>query len=115
MRRTNFSTALYVLLVFLSGGVVGGFAHRLYMLNTVVAGKAPTITPKPDEWLNKYRAEMRTRLSLSGEQVTQLDAILTATRNRFKDLRTKTDREAREKSRPEMKAIQEDQVRKING
>jgi len=108
MKRTTLSTALYVLLVFVSGGVVGAFAHRLYMLNTVVA------SPKPDEWLVKYRAEMHSRLSLSNEQMTQLESILELTRSRFKDLRTRTDKEAREKSRPEMKIIQEDQVRKIN-
>src|SRR5438094_9257898 len=111
MKRSNYSTALYVLLVFLSGGVVGAFAHRLYMLNTVVATAQP---PKPAEWLVKYRQEMHDRVSLTDAQMAQLETILESTRDRFKDLRSKTDREAPEKARPEMKAIQEDQVPPIN-
>jgi hypothetical protein len=111
MKRSTLSTAFYVLLVFLSGGVVGAFAHRLYMLNSVVAG--PT-TPKPDEWRRGYLDLMRKRLSLDDAQITQLTAILDGTKARFHDVRTKFDKEAREKARPEMKVIQEEQVRQVN-
>jgi len=110
MKRSSLSTALYVLLVFLSGGVVGGFAHRLYLLNTVSAG-----VPKPDEWRKKNLDEMRTRLDMSAEQITQLGAILDTTRARFHTVRSKWDKDAKEKAKPEMKAIQEDQIRQING
>ena len=112
MRRTSLSTILYVALVFLSGGVVGAFAHRLYTLKTYAASPAPS--PKPEDWVVKYRAELRSRLSLSADQMNQLDAILASTRERFKVVKTKFDKEAHERARPEMKAIQEDQVQKIN-
>src|SRR5689334_6296954 len=112
MRRTNFSTAVYVLLVFLSGGVVGGFAHRLYMLNSVVAVSPG---PKPEDWRRDYLNKMQTRLSLSPEQVNQLGVILDSTRNAFQQVKDKWwAREGREKARPEMRAVQEKQVQKVN-
>ncbi len=109
MKRSTLSTALYVSLVFLSGGVVGGFAHRLYMVNTVGAG-----VPKPDEWRRKNVDEMRTRLTLSDQQITQLTTILDTTRDRFHEVKVKWDKEAKRLRQPEMKAIQEDQIRQIN-
>ena len=107
MRRSGFSTARYVLLVFLSGAVVGGFAHRLYMMNSVKAAEAIVPRrPSPEEWRRQYVDEMRTRLSLDGAQLAKLEEILNSTRQRFRELR--------EKSRPEMKVIQDAQVASIN-
>ena len=37
-RRSNLATAVYLMLVFLSGVLVGVFAYRLYMVNTVISG-----------------------------------------------------------------------------
>lgn len=112
MKRTTLSTSLYVLLVFLSGGVVGGFAHRLYMVNTVFTGVSNV--PKPDEWRRKNLDEMRTRLSLSEQQITQLTTILDTTKARFHEVKVKWDKEAKTLRHPEMKAIHEDQTRQIN-
>jgi hypothetical protein len=109
MRRSTLSTALYVSLVFLSGGVVGGFAHRLYMVNITSAS-----VPKPDEWRRKNVDEMRTRLTLSDQQITQLTTILDTTKARFHEVKVKWDKEAKRLRQPEMKAIQEDQIRQIN-
>ena len=110
MKRTTLSTVLYVLLVFLSGGVVGAFATRLYILNSVMSAPAPN----PDQWRKDYLDKMHSRLSLSGEQMTKLGGILDATRVRGKALKAKSEKEAFERSRPEMKAIQDEQVQKIN-
>ena len=110
MKRATLSTALYVSLVFLSGAVVGGFAHRLYMVNTVFSGP---VTPKPEEVRHKIVEEMRTRLSLTDQQVTQLSAIMDTTKARFHEVRSKWDKEAKIRAKPELKAIQEDQVVKI--
>src|SRR5437016_12353466 len=111
MKRTTLWTALYVTLVFLSGAVVGGFAHRLYMMNSVLAvGGNP---PKPEEVRRKIVEEMRTRLSLTNDQVTQLSAIMDSTKARFHEVRSKWDKEAHIRAKPELKAIQEDQVQKI--
>jgi len=111
MKRSTLLSVLYVSLVFLSGGVVGGFAHRLYMINTVNAG----VVPKPDEWRKKNLDEMRSRCGLNDTQVEQLGKILDTTRARFHVVKAKSDQEAKLKRQPEMKAIQEDQIRQING
>ena len=108
MRRATLSSILYVLLVFVSGAAVGGFAYRLYATNQVVAAK-------PDEYLRKYLDEMHARLSLSNDQLTQLSNIMATTKTRFHDVKAKWDKEAKRLRAPEMKAIQEDQIRQING
>ena len=100
MKRSTLLSALYVSLVFLSGGVVGGFAHRLYMINTVNAG----VVPKPDEWRKKNLDEMRSRCALNDTQVEQLGKILDTTRARFHEVKAKSDQEAKLKRQPAMKA-----------
>src|SRR5579864_2476420 len=106
MKRTALSTGLYILLVFLSGAVVGAFAHRLYVVNTVVSAK-------PDEVRRKHLDELRTRLSLSDEQVAQYNAIMDATRARYHEVKERWDRQAKQASKPEFRAITEDQIQKI--
>lgn len=100
--KFGLSTGLYLLLVFLSGSLVGGFAHRLYMMNSVSANSTQR---SPEEWRRQYVEEMKTRLKLNDEQVAGLHQVLDESRSRFD--------EVRKKSRPEIKAIQEEQVRKI--
>ena len=102
MKRSSLSTGVYLLLVFLSGIVVGVFANRLYVMNSVSANANPK---SPEEWRRKYVAEMRSRLRLSDQQVAQLEPILDETRQRFHD--------AHERAKPELKAIQDEQVQKI--
>jgi hypothetical protein len=106
MKRTTLSTAFYILLVFLSGAVVGAFAHRLYMVNTVVSAK-------PDEVRQHILDEMRTRLSLSGDQVTQLNAIMDSTKARYHEVKERWEKQSRQAAKPELKAITEDQAEKI--
>jgi hypothetical protein len=111
MKRRTLSTALYVGLVFLSGAVVGGFANRLYMMNPVLAG--PPSPTKPEDYRRKYLDEIGSRLSLSAQQLTQVNAILDSTKARYNEVRAKWDKEAKVKAKPELKAIHEDQVHKI--
>jgi hypothetical protein len=87
-------------LVFLSGSVAGGFAHRFYTLSSVKAESAPK------EYRRKYIEEMTARLKLSSDQVYKVNAVLDATRARY--------RQVWERSKPEMDTIQADQVRQIN-
>ena len=101
MRRTGLATALYVVLVFLSGAAVGAFGHRLYLMSTVKAESRPS----PEEFRRRYVEEMRTRLNLSADQLAKLNEILDSTRARF--------RASHERRQPEMKAIQDEQVSKI--
>jgi hypothetical protein len=106
MKRNTLSTGLYVLLVFLSGAVVGAFAHRLYMVNTVVSAK-------PDEVRHHILDEMRTRLSLSDDQVKQLNAIMDSTKARYHEVKERWDEQSRQAAKPELKAITGDQAEKI--
>jgi hypothetical protein len=106
MKRTTLSTALYVLLVFLSGAVVGAFAHRLYVVSTVVSAK-------PDEVRHHILEEMRTRLSLSNDQVNQLNGIMDSTKARYHEVKARWEEQSRQAAKPELKAITEDQAEKI--
>ena len=106
MKRNTLAMGLYVFLVFLSGAVVGAFAHRLYMVNAVVSAK-------PDEVRHHILDEMRTRLSLSDDQVKQLNAIMDSTKARYHEVKARWDEQSRQAAKPELKAITEDQAAKI--
>ena len=85
---------------------MGAFAHRLYVVNTVV-------NAKPDEYRRKLVDEMRSRLSLSDAQVAQLTPIFDATKARYHEVKNRWDAQAKEAARPELKAITQDQVAQI--
>jgi len=101
MRRTSFTTILYLAILFFSGVAVGAFGLRLYTLNSVRASGRPN----PEEFKRRYIAELRTRLHLTDDQVAKLGPILDETRKQF--------REMHEKHRPELKAIQDEQTQRI--
>jgi len=103
MKRSGLAAALYVVLVFLSGAVVGIFGYRLYTARTV---SASANVPKPADYRKKYVEDMTSRLRLSQEQVTQLGAILDDTRNRF--------HEEHDRSKQQLAQIHDDQVQKIH-
>jgi hypothetical protein len=94
MKPSRATVVSYLLIVFLSGALVGVLAHRLYIIQGVAAG-----------YRRGYVAEMTSRLKLSEEQVQQLNGILDEARNRY--------RAAREKIRPELDTIRQEQVEKI--
>jgi len=101
MRRSSFTTVLYLAILFLSGVAVGAFGLRLYTLNSVRASGRPS----PEEFKHRYIAELRTRLNLTDDQVSKLDPILYETRKQFRELH--------EKHKPELKAIQDEQTQRI--
>ncbi len=101
MRRASFTTILYLAILFLSGVAVGAFGLRLYTLNSVRAGGRPT----PEEFKRRYVSELRSRLSLTDDQVDKLGPILEETRKQIRELR--------DKHRPELKAIQDEQTQRI--
>ena len=103
MRRSSLTAGLYLLLLFFSGIAVGAFGLHLYTLNSV---RATSVSPRnPDEFRRRYIEELRTKLKLTDDQVNQLGPILDETRRRHRELM--------EKHRPELKAIQDEQVSKI--
>ncbi len=103
MMRSNSTLALSLILVFFIGTVVGALGYRSYSLNTVSAKNPPK---SPEDYRREYISEMQHRLSLRTEQVQKLETILDETRVKFRELR--------ERSRPEMKAIQDAQTAEIN-
>ncbi|HWQ53500.1 MAG TPA: hypothetical protein VN442_07430 [Bryobacteraceae bacterium] len=102
-RRPNLTTAVYLLLVFLSGALVGAFGYRLYMVNTVMSDKGPPRTP--EEFRRRYVQELTARLHLSEDQVQKLQHIVENTGQRI--------REVHERSKPDMKAIEVSQYEQI--
>ncbi len=103
MRLTRWTIALYMALVFVCGGVVGAFAHRLY---TVSGVSANATTRNPEEFRKRFLADMKARLKLSDDQTAKMDGILEETRMQFHATRARIE--------PEMKKIREDQQQKIS-
>jgi Spy/CpxP family protein refolding chaperone len=82
MLKSRFSALLTLLLVFLSGVLVGGLAYRLYNVSVVTA---PSNGKKldPEEARRHIVADMRDRLKLDAHQVDQLQQIFDQTRDQF--------------------------------
>lgn len=102
MKKSRMTAALSLLAVFVSGIVVGVFGHQVYSVKTVSATLQPS---SPEEWRKQYMTELTNRLKLDRSQVQQINAIMDDTRAKF--------HAAKERSRPEMKAIYEEQVARI--
>lgn len=96
MRRSNLATLVYLLVVFASGAVVGGFANRLYMARSV---SATANAPRNHAELRKqYVQDMRGRLHLTDVQVAELQQIMDATGQRMHEMH---------------KSIEDEHVRKV--
>jgi hypothetical protein len=104
MKRSQLTIALSMLAVFLSGSVVGAFAHRLYMVRSATAD-APAGRRSPAEFRQRYLNEMKMRLGLDDTQTARLGEVLDRTRNRFRDFN--------EKHKTELSAIHEEQIGEI--
>ena len=102
MTRKNLPIALYLLLVFVSGSVVGALGYRTYNPPTARSVSAPL---SPDEWRRRYIEETRTRLSMSDDQVEKLKAMLDQTEILF--------RQARERENQEIRQIREDHYQRV--
>jgi hypothetical protein len=104
MKRSNWTIAFYLLLVFAGGVAVGGFGHRLYTVKSV---SATSVRKTPDDYRRAYMAEMKQRLKLTDAQALEVEKVLDATRDRY--------RAFRERTKPEMDKIQTDQTGEIRG
>lgn len=105
MKPFNRNLAISLTLVFLSGLALGALGYRYYAQKTAVTREnRPPRSPR--EFRAAYTSEMKSRLKLSDDQVTRLTNILDETEAKYK--------EVRERTRPEMKAIQDGQVAAIN-
>jgi hypothetical protein len=95
MTKSKFSALASLMLVFLSGTLVGAVTYRLYMVNTV-SSTAPGVRPQkldPEEIRKRRVAEMRDKIKLDDEQVAKLNVIYDHTRQQFHALKKKGDEE----------------------
>jgi Spy/CpxP family protein refolding chaperone len=88
MPKSKFSAAISLLLVFVSGALVGVLGHRAYTMR--LAASAPAIhRPSLLEWRKHFVADMRDRVKLDDAQATQLSGILEQVDREFRQLREK--------------------------
>lgn len=102
MNVSRKSIALYVGLVFVSGGVLGVFGDRLYTVTTVTKAKNAKLSP--EEYRLRYIGFMQKRLSLTEPQVAKLGLIFDETRTRMNEIH--------ERAVPEQQEIQKEQTEK---
>jgi hypothetical protein len=112
MLKTRSSALLSLILVFLSGTLVGAVSYRLYMVNTVSSGGAPSARERgkmdPEEVRKRRVNEMREKVRLDEEQVAKLNVIYDGTRQQFHALKKHGDEEGRgiwEKQKEAVRAI----------
>jgi len=109
MPKSRLSAFISLLLVFLSGALVGAVAHRLYMVNSVTAvrpGQPKGPHMSPEEFRKRQVEEMRQKVGLDDQQIAQYNAILDSTRQEFEQVRDKFNNEGRR--------IHDQQVEKVN-
>jgi Spy/CpxP family protein refolding chaperone len=97
--------AFYLLVVFFCGLAVGVFGYRFYELKTVSANVTPPPRPTPEEWKRHHLEELKSRLNLTADQVTQISNILEEAHSQMRALM--------EKNRPEMERIQKNQYARV--
>jgi hypothetical protein len=79
MPRTRISIAIYLVLVFASGIMVGLVSYRLYATKTASANNSPGMS----EFRKRYLDGMRTKVGASETQIVQITRELDATKQRF--------------------------------
>jgi hypothetical protein len=89
MRRSNFTIALYLTLLFLSGLIVGAYGYRFITVNPVATRASRR--PSEEEWRKQYLNEMQTRVKLTPDQLQKLNVLMDETRSRFHEERQKHD------------------------
>ena len=104
MLKSKFSALLSLLLVFLSGVLVGGFAYRLYNVS-VAAGSQHGKKADPEEARKHIVADMRDHVKLDAQQVDQLQQIFDQTRDQFHQMHDRMNAEGQ--------AIHNGQIEKI--
>src|SRR5690349_9789218 len=106
MPKTKWSALLSLVLVFLSGAMVGAFAHRLYMVNSVIGvAQGPARHPDPEEVRRQRINEIRTTVKLDDQQLKQIEEIYNETREQFDQID--------QKRRQEFRAINDAQHAKV--
>ncbi len=101
MSTSKTSAFISLVVVFLSGALVGGVAYRLYMVNTVLTSTNPSNPPgqqhrpSPEEIRKRLVTETRDRCNLDPQQVQKLEELYDTERQEFDQLRKKWSEEGR--------------------
>jgi predicted thioredoxin/glutaredoxin len=113
MKLSRATIALYVGLVFASGGVLGFFANRLYSATTgtgwsfiTKTASAKTNPPTPEEFRKWLTGEYQKRLQLTDTQVQQMEVILDESQAQVKSIHAQMD--------PQLDAVRANQVTRMN-
>jgi len=80
MPRSRISIALYLVLVFASGILVGIVSYRLYSTNTASANNTPSSLT---EFRKRYLDGMRTKVGVSEDQIVRITRTLDDTKRKF--------------------------------
>jgi len=107
-----------LLLIFVSGSMVGALGYRLY---SVRAAEPDIQAPRrpgpmdPKQFRKRVLDEMTTRLKLRGDQVQKLDAIYDETDRRFHEVWVQAESDRKKTVEPVRDAIRKDQLAQIEG
>ena len=98
MPKSKLSAFFSLLLVFLSGALVGAFAHRLYMVNSVTAVRNQPQPPRmsPEEFRRRQVEDLKSKVGLDDQQIVQYNKILDDTRQQFDQIHDKMNAEGRQ-------------------
>ncbi|HUK19058.1 MAG TPA: hypothetical protein VLW65_21705 [Bryobacteraceae bacterium] len=96
MPKSKLSAFLSLLLVFLSGAIVGALAHRLYTVNTAYGGSAPPPRrPDPEEVRRRIVSDLKAKVHLTDQQVTDLNRMMDDTNDAWHKMQKKLNAELR--------------------
>jgi len=101
MKLSGRTVALYVGLTFASGVLTGVYGHRFFDVTEVSANARRN----PEEFRKRLVAEMKSRLKLNSDQMTQLNDVLDSTRVEFQNTRDSIE--------PALAKIREEQHQRI--
>jgi len=104
MKRWNLPIAVYLFVVFVSGGVVGALGYRMY--SPPSAHSEPHVSPAVMR--RQYLDELRSRVNLTPDQVQKMNPILDETDASFTQARDRHHQEIekiKENHRAKLRAI----------
>ena len=109
MKLTRSAIALYMAIVFVSGGVLGFYANRLYAVSTTQPRPAAKSQQSPQEFRKGLVSFYKKRLDLNDDQTQKLELILDDVGAQYQ-AQFKKEREA---IRPELNRIRQEQIDRI--
>lgn len=98
MKRNQWAAVALAIILFCLGAVAGALAERYYHVTSVDAKTA-------EDWREHYVHEMRRKLNLNDDQVSQLETILDDTKAQYKAVR--------DSYRPAMLKIKHEQIDRV--